>query len=88
MGTTLESNLMELIGWAGSILLALCGMPLAWQSYRQKHSNGISNVFLAMWLAGELLTFAYVFPKQDYPLLFNYSLNIACIVIVIRYKFK
>lgn len=79
---------MELIGWLGSILLAACGMPLAWQSFKQKHSNGISNTFLAMWLVGELLTFAYILPKQDYPLLFNYSLNIICIVVVIRYKFK
>ena len=39
-------------------------------------------------MVGELLTFAYVLPKQDYPLLLNYGLNIACLVIVIRYKFK
>ena len=79
---------MELIGWIGSILLALCAVPLAWQTFKQKHSNGISNTFLAMWLIGEILTFAYVLPKQDYPLLLNYGLNIACLAIVIRYKFK
>jgi uncharacterized protein with PQ loop repeat len=78
---------MEVIGWAGSILLALCAVPLAWQSFKQKHSTGISNTFLTMWLVGELLTFSYVLPKQDYPLLFNYGLNIACLIIVIRYKF-
>ena len=78
---------MEIIGWVGSILLALCAVPLAWESYRQKHSNGISNLFLTMWLVGELLTAAYVLPKKDYPLLFNYGLNITCLVIVIRYKF-
>ena len=79
---------MEIIGWVGSILLALCAVPLAWESYKQKHSNGISNLFLTMWLVGELLTAAYVLPKQDYPLLLNYGLNIACLVVVIRYKFK
>jgi len=79
---------MEIIGWIGSILLALCAVPLAWESYKQKHSKGISNLFLTMWLVGELLTAAYVLPKQDYPLLFNYGLNIACLVVVVRYKFK
>jgi uncharacterized protein with PQ loop repeat len=77
---------MEIIGWIGSILLALCAVPLAWQSFVQKHSDGISNAFLVMWLIGELLTFAYVLPKKDLPLLFNYGLNIACLVVVIRYK--
>jgi uncharacterized protein with PQ loop repeat len=79
---------MEIIGWIGSILLALCAIPLAWDSFKNKHSNGISNTFLAMWLVGELLTAAYVLPKKDYPLLFNYVLNISCLVVVIRYKFK
>lgn len=79
---------MEIIGWIGSILLALCAVPLAWQSYWQKHSDGISSLFLAMWLVGEVLTATYVLPKKDYPLLFNYGLNIACLVIVIRYKVK
>lgn len=78
---------MDIIGWIGSVLLALCAIPLAWQSYKQKHSNGISNLFLGMWLAGELLTTAYVLPKKDWPLLFNYALNISCLVVVIRYKF-
>lgn len=78
---------MELIGWIGSSLLALCAIPLAWECFKQKHANGISNMFIAMWMLGELLTFAYILPKQDYPLLLNYSLNIICLLVVIRYKF-
>jgi uncharacterized protein with PQ loop repeat len=79
---------MITIGWIGSVLLALCAIPLAWQCYKQKHADGISNMFLAMWLAGEILTAAYVLPKKDYPLLFNYGLNIVCLLVVIRYKIK
>ena len=78
---------MELIGWLGSGLLALCAIPLAWECFKQRHANGISNTFIAMWMLGEILTFAYVLPKQDYPLLLNYSLNIVCLLVVIRYKF-
>lgn len=79
---------MDIVGWLGSILLAVCAVPLAWQSFRQKHSNGISNIFLAMWLAGEVLTFIYILPKQDFPLIVNYGLNLVCLAVVIRYKFK
>ena len=79
--------MLELIGWIGTSLLAMCALPLAYESYKNKHSNGISNIFIAMWLIGELLTFAYVLPKKEYPLLFNYGLNIVCLAVVIRYKF-
>lgn len=78
--------MLEIIGWIGSVLLAICGAPLAWQAYRQKHARGMSNLFIAMWLVGELCVFAYVLPKLDYPLLFNYGLNIAFLAVVVRYK--
>jgi uncharacterized protein with PQ loop repeat len=76
---------MELIGWIGSALLALCGVPLAWQTIKQKHARYMSNTFLAMWLIGEILNFAYILPKRDYPLLLNYSLNIVFLMIVVMY---
>ncbi len=79
---------LEIVGWIGSILFAICGIPQALQSYKQKHSHGISKAFLMMWLAGELLTMAYIFPKQDYPLLFNYSVNIACLAVICWYKYR
>ena len=79
---------MEIIGWIGGIMLALCTVPQAIQSYRQKHSLGISKLFLGMWLAGELLTATYVFPKHNYPLLFNYAVNVVCLVIIGWYKYR
>lgn len=79
---------MEIIGWAGGMLLAFCGMPLAWQSYKQKHSDGVSVPFLTMWMIGEILLFIYVLPMANLPLLLNYGANIICIAVVIRYKFK
>lgn len=32
---------MELAGWLGSIMLAVCAAPQAWQSYKQKHADGV-----------------------------------------------
>ena len=79
---------MEIIGWIGSILFAICAVPQAIQSYKQKHSNGISKLFLALWFFGEVFTTVYILPKQDYPLLFNYSVNFACILVIGWYRFK
>lgn len=78
---------METIGWVGGLLLAFCAIPQAIQSYLQKHSNGMSIPFLMMWLIGEVFVFAYVLPKQDYPLLINYAVNILCLIVICWYRF-
>ena len=79
---------MEFLGWLGSILLAFCGLPQAIESYKTKCSDGLTWGFLFMWFLGELLTFAYVLPKLDLPLIFNYSANIIFLIIIIYYKIK
>ena len=79
---------MDNIGWIGSILLAFCGLPQAIESYKSKSSDGLTWSFLIMWFFGESLTFVYVFPKMDLPLMFNYSANIIFLIIIIYYKIK
>ncbi len=78
---------MEFIGWAGAILFAICGFPQAIQSFKDGHSRGLNIWFLLAWFGGEILTIVYVFPKQDYPLLANYFMNLALVLIMLRYKF-
>ena len=77
---------MELIGWLGGILFAACGIPQVIQCWRQGHSNGLDWTFLLLWLSGEVLTIIYVIPKLDYPLLFNYTCNLMCLLVIIKYK--
>ena len=77
---------MEIIGWLGSILFAICGFPQAIQSIREGHSKGLGWPFLLMWFFGELLTIIYIWPKSDWPLLFNYSMNMVFLIVIIRYK--
>lgn len=79
---------MENIGWIGSILLAFCGLPQAIESYKTKSSTGLTWGFILMWLIGEICTLAYVAPKMDLPLLFNYSANILFLSIILWYKIK
>ena len=80
-------GLLEICGWLGSLCLALCAVPFAWQSYKEKKSD-ITSWGVALWLVGEVLISIYVIPKRDYPLIFNYALNIACLAVVVRYKFN
>lgn len=79
---------MESIGWIGAIMLAFCGLPQAVECIRKGNANGLNWSFLLMWLGGELFTIAYVFPKSDWPLIFNYSVNIVCISVIVWYKLK
>jgi uncharacterized protein with PQ loop repeat len=77
---------MNLIGYIGSIFLAVCGVPQAWMSYRQGHSEGISLGFLLLWTFGEMFTIIYVIPKADLPLLLNYSSNLIFLSVIWRYR--
>jgi uncharacterized protein with PQ loop repeat len=77
---------MDAIGWIGSGLFALCGLPQAVQSAREGHSHGLSWMFLLMWFFGEIFTMVYVWPKMDYPLLANYLTNMVFLVIILYYK--
>ena len=81
--------MIELIGWAGSVLLALCVVPQAWQSYREGHSRSLTSSFLWMWFTGLVFTATYVFKTHgiDWPLMFSYTLNLTFLSIIIKYKY-
>ena len=79
-------SLFEIMGWLGSICLAICGIPQAWQSYKDKHSHGISWAFLLLWAFGELFALIYVYDKLDIPLLMNYATNMFILAVILYYK--
>jgi uncharacterized protein with PQ loop repeat len=70
-------------------LFAGCGFPQAFYSWKQGHSRGISSLMLWMWFFGEVLAIIYVLGKIgiDKPLLFNYTLNLVFISIILKYKY-
>lgn len=78
--------MLEVIGWIGSICFSICAVPQAYQSYKDKHSNGISWAFLYLWFIGEVGTIAYVLPTFNWPLLTNYACNLACLLVIFYYK--
>ena len=77
---------MEIIGYIGSILLAICGLPQAIESYKTKSSEGLTWGFILLWFFGEIFTFAYILPKMDLPLLINYSANLIFLIIILYFK--
>ena len=81
-------NLFEILGWLGSICLALCGVPRAIMSYKDRHSHGISWGFLILWAFGELFALAYVYDKLDLPLLLNYAVNILIVGVILYFKVR
>jgi uncharacterized protein with PQ loop repeat len=77
---------MDLLGYIGSICLAICSVPQAYMSYKQGHSRGISVGFLFLWTAGEIFTLLYIIPKADIPLLINYLSNLIFLSIIWKYR--
>ena len=78
--------LLDVSGWVGSFLLAICGAPLAWQAWREGHAHGLNWLFLHLWFWGELFVLIYVTPQYLWPLIANYGFNIFLILIICRYK--
>lgn len=79
-------SMLEIIGWLGSICLAISGLPQAWMSYKEKNSRGISWSFLLLWAFGEIFALTYVWDKLDLPLITNYVTNLLVLAVILYYK--
>jgi uncharacterized protein with PQ loop repeat len=82
----MDNTLLPVVGWIGAILLAFCGLPQAIHSWRTGSSAGVTWGLISMWGLGEVFTIVYVFPKMDWPLLFNYAANIVFISVIMWFK--
>lgn len=81
--------LIETIGWIGALLFSLCAVPQAIACYRDGNAKGLDWLFLLMWAGGEVLTLGYVLTKDNVaPLIVNYVLNLACLLVILYYKIK
>ena len=79
---------IETMGWIGSILFAVCGLPQAIESIKDGNSDGLTWSFLILWFLGEIFTLPYIIHNGSLPLLFNYSLNFCFVLIILFYKIK
>lgn len=79
--------MVDLIGWLGSVLLAVCGLPQALKSIREGHSRGVSPTFLMFWLGGELCYLYSTAAKFGLVswLVFNYVGNIVFVLVILYF---
>lgn len=86
--------MIDVIGWLGAFCFAVCSVPQAVQCFQQKHARGVSGLFLALWVIGEILSMFYVLLHEGFygsaawPLVANYSVNLFGISIIVWYKLK
>jgi uncharacterized protein with PQ loop repeat len=80
---------IEVIGYSGALLLAVCALPQMIMSIRQGHARGISHLFLLSWYVGELLMLAFCVATIGIggPLFWNYLANTLMLSVIVRYKY-
>lgn len=76
------------IGWAGAVFFAFCAVPQVIRTVRDGHARNLSSLFLWMWLSGEVLCGGGTLLDVGVVpwLLFNYSLNLVCVLVLLHYK--
>ena len=81
--------MLEVLGWIGAWLLALCGAPQAWNCYKVGHGRGLDPMFLIMWTIGIACMLVYILLKGfiSAPLIANYTMNLVFLSIILRYKY-
>lgn len=79
--------MIDAVGWLGGTMLAICSLPAAFSVYKKGNAEGLDSAFLHLWAWGEILTLSYVVVKApEWPLLFNYGLNIIGLSIIFWFK--
>ncbi len=80
----------DFIGWIGSIAFAICGLPQAWECFKNKSAKGINSGFVVLWLIGEVCYVVSVLMKFGWVtwMMFNYLANLLSIAIIGFYIVK
>lgn len=77
------AGFMNIVAAIGSILLAICSIPLAVDAVVDRPSTlSINSVFLHTWTLGEVLTTSYCIYQGYYILLINYGINLTALAVV------
>lgn len=78
----------DIFGWMGSICFAVGGIPQVWKCFKEKHAHGLSGLFLASWIAGEVFFIASSLMKFGWVswIMFNCFLGLLCSLVITYYK--
>lgn len=80
--------MMESVGWTGSLMLGICGIPAFYKVWKEGHAHGLSTMSVWLWFLGEVFTLAYILSMKElsFPLLANYGLNLVLVGGLVYYK--
>ena len=78
-------NIVDLVGWLGAGLLAICSFPQTIKNIKEGSSRNLSPLFIWFWFSGELFTFIYIcLDKFSWSLFFNYALNLTFSAVLLK----
>lgn len=82
-------ELFMLLGTIGAFCFALSGLPQAYKSWKDGHSDGVAHGTIILWLVGEgmMLAYALYFYTTDYVLTVNYTFNFLLVSVIFKYKY-
>lgn len=80
--------MFEFFGWLSAIMFSACSFPQAYYCWQNKTAQGISGLFLFLWIGGELFGLVYGLSLGSAPLVCNYLLNLLGTSIILYYFLK
>jgi uncharacterized protein with PQ loop repeat len=78
----------KMLGWAGAVFFAFCAVPQAIKTLKDGHARNLSSLFLWMWFWGAAFCAGGAFLDVGVVpwLMFNYSLSLLCVSLLLRYN--
>lgn len=81
--------MIKVIGWIGAIAFSLCGLPQAYDSYKEGNSDRLNVYYLTLCSIGEIGTlFALISESHLWYMLFNYGANLIFLLVMWKYKIQ
>jgi MtN3 and saliva related transmembrane protein len=84
------TNIFELMGTTGSLIMCASSVPQIWKTYRTKCTDGLSGTYLAILMLGMSLILIYALSVKNIVFIFGNGLSLSLTGILIglwlRYK--
>jgi MtN3 and saliva related transmembrane protein len=84
------SNVFEILGTTGSIIMCASSVPQIMKTYRTKSANSLSGSYLAILIMGMLLILSYALYRKDIVFIFGnvLSLLLTGILVGLWYRYR
>lgn len=81
--------MLSIIGFIGSLSMAIASIPQAVKCYTQGHARGVSLGTLLLWMVGILCMPTYLTIKNgpDFYVFLSYGVDFLSVGCILKYKF-